>query len=108
MVAMGVLSFGPKSVPLGVELSGVVSRVGSKVTNVTVGDRVCAIAVEGCFSTHALLVDSLVHRIPDRLGFEEAATMVACYTTVFQALMDVGRLEKGQVCIGHASQLISG
>jgi hypothetical protein len=35
--------------------------------------------------------------------------MVACYTTVFQALMDVGRLEKGQVCIGfHASQLISG
>lgn len=97
MVSMGVLSFG-KSVPLGVELSGVVSRVGAQVTNVAAGDRVCAIAVEGCFSTQALLVDSLVHKIPDWLGFEAAATMVACYTTVFQALLDVGCLEKGQVC----------
>ncbi|KAL4887827.1 polyketide synthase dehydratase-domain-containing protein [Aspergillus ambiguus] len=103
MVAMGVLSFGPKSVPLGVELSGVVSRAGSKVTNVTVGDRVCAIAVEGCFSTHALLVDLLVHKIPDQLSFEEAATMVACYTTVFQALMDSVLIHSAAGGIGHCA-----
>ncbi|KAL8736136.1 MAG: hypothetical protein Q9181_002526 [Wetmoreana brouardii] len=103
MVAMGVLTFGSKSVPLGLELAGVVSRIGSKVRNVSVGDRVVGVAVEGCFATHALLVDSLVATIPDALGFEEAATMPACYTTAVQALIDVGRLEKGQTVLIHSA-----
>ena len=97
MVSMGVLKFGSKSVPLGLELAGTVSKVGSKVSNVSIGDRVVGVATEGCFSTHALLIDSLVAKIPNDLGFEEAATMPACYTTALQALVDVGQLEKGQV-----------
>lgn len=97
MVAMGVLKFGTSSVPLGLELTGVVSRIGPNVKNVAVGDRVCGVAIEGCFSTHAILLDSLVVKIPDNLGFEEGATMPACFTTAVQALIDVGQMEKGQV-----------
>ncbi len=97
MVSMGVLTFGSKSVPLGLELAGVVSRVGPNVSDVAIGDRVVGVAVEGCFSSHALLVDSLVAKIPDGLSFVEAASMPACYTTAVQALLDVGRLERGQV-----------
>lgn len=101
-MSMGVLTFGTKSVPLGLELAGVVSRVGPNVRNVSVGDRVVGVAVEGCFSTHAILLDSLVAEIPDDLGFEEAATMPACYTTAVQSLIDVGQMERGQVyyCLG--------
>lgn len=95
---MGVLKFGSKSVPLGLELAGVVSRVGSQVRNVSVGDRVVGVATEGCFSTHVVLLDSLVVEIPKDLDFEEAATMPACYTTAVQALIDVGQMKKGQVC----------
>ena len=97
MVAMGVLTFGSKSVPLGLEVTGIVSRVGCKVNKVAVGDRVCGVAVEGCFSTHALLLESLVMKIPDSLSFEDGATMPACYTTAVQALLDVGQLSKDQV-----------
>lgn len=96
---MGVLSFGSKSVPLGLELAGVVRRVGSNVRHVAIGDRVCAVAVEGCFTTNAILVAPLVHKIPDDLGFEEAATMPGCFTTAVQSLIDVGQLQKGQVSI---------
>ena len=95
---MGVLKFGSESVPLGLELAGVVSRVGPQVRNVSVGDRVVGVATEGCFSTHAVLLDSLVVAIPEDLDFEEAATMPACYTTAVQALIDVGQMKKGQVC----------
>lgn len=98
MVSMGMLKFGSKNVPLGVELAGIVSRVGSQVRSVSVGDRVFGVAVDGCFSTHVLLLDSLVFEIPKHLSFEEASTMPACYTTAVLALIDVGQMEKGQVC----------
>ena len=97
MVSMGVLKFGSKSVPLGLELAGVVSRIGSQVRNVSIGDRVVGIAVEGCFSTHAVLSNSLVFEIPEDLGFEEAATMPTCFTTAVQSLIDIGQMKKGQV-----------
>lgn len=47
MVSMGVLTFGSKSVLLGLELIGVVSRVGPNVRNMAVNDRVVGVAVEG-------------------------------------------------------------
>lgn len=97
MVAMGVLKFGSKSVPLGLELTGIVTRIGAEVTNVAIGDRVCAVAVEGCFSTRTILLDDLVVPIPDNLSYEEGATMPACYTTAVQALLEVGQLTLGQV-----------
>ena len=103
MVSMGVLTFGSTSVPLGLELTGVVSRVGPQVRNVAAGDRVVGVAVEGCFSTNAILLDSLVVKIPNDLGFEEGATMAACYTTAVQALIDVGQMEKGQTVLIHSA-----
>jgi NADPH:quinone reductase-like Zn-dependent oxidoreductase len=102
MVSMGVLTFGSKSVPLGLELTGVVSRVGPNVRNVAVNDRVVGVAVEGCFSTNAILLDSLVVKIPSDPGFAEGATMAACYTTAVQALIDVGQMEKGKTVLIHS------
>jgi hypothetical protein len=97
MVAMGVLKFGPEGVSLGVELTRVVSKVGDGVRHVAVGDRVCGVAMGRCFSTDVVLEDTLVAKIPDNLGFEEGATMPACYTTAVRALLDVEQLEEGQV-----------
>lgn len=99
---MGVLKFGSNSLPLGIELAGTVTRIGSQVRNVSVGNRVVGVATEGCFSTRVLLLDSLVVEIPEDLGFEEASTMPACFTTTVQALIDVGQMKKGQVCQSFA------
>ena len=94
---MGVISFGDKVVPLGVELSGIVRRVGSNVRSVAVGDRVLAVAFDGCFTTKALILAPLAVKIPDEMSFEEAATMPGCFVTAVQSLIDIGQLEKGQV-----------
>jgi NADPH:quinone reductase-like Zn-dependent oxidoreductase len=94
---MGIISFGSKSVPLGLELAGVVKRIGSSVRNVAVGDRVFAFASGGCFTTNAILQAPLVVKIPDDLSFEDAATMPCCFATAVQSLIDVGQIEKDQV-----------
>jgi NADPH:quinone reductase-like Zn-dependent oxidoreductase len=85
------------SFPLGLELSGIVRRIGRNVRNVSVGNRVCALAFEGCFSTSAVIESPLVVGIPDELSFEDAAGMPLCFATVIQSLVDVGRLERDQV-----------
>jgi hypothetical protein len=47
MVSMGVLTFGSKSVPLDLDLTGMISRVDLNVCNMAVGDRVVGVIVEG-------------------------------------------------------------
>ncbi|KAG8162941.1 hypothetical protein KVR01_007419 [Diaporthe batatas] len=105
MVAMGVLKFGTgdKDAPIGLEITGVVSRVGSQVSEIAIGDRICGVAVEGCFSTHVVLLDTLVLKLPDELSFEEGATMPACYTTAVHALIEVGQLKRNQTLLVHSS-----
>lgn len=99
VMSMGVLSSGDSIPPMGLELSGVVRRVGKNVSHVRPGDRVCAVAVSGCFTTDAVLPSPLVAKIPDSLTFEEAATMPCVFIAAVQALIEVGRLEQGQVGI---------
>ncbi|EON95815.1 putative polyketide synthase protein [Phaeoacremonium minimum UCRPA7] len=104
MVAMGVLTFsGPNTRPLGLEVSGVVRRVGSRVTHVVPGDRVVGVALDGCFSTRAVVQSTLCAKLPDGLSFEAAATMPSVYTTSLQALINVGQLEAGQSVLIHSA-----
>ncbi|KAF2207327.1 hypothetical protein CERZMDRAFT_107796 [Cercospora zeae-maydis SCOH1-5] len=91
---------------IGCEASGVISRVGSQVTEVQVGDRVTYITgldESGCFSTFGRLDQSVVTRIPDELSHEEAAGLPAVYVTVLYALQDVARLAKGEKVLIHAA-----
>lgn len=75
MVSMGILTFGDGTPQLGLELSGVVTRVEPGVQHIQAGDHVMAAAVDGCLSTKAVVQAALVVKIPDSLGFEDAATM---------------------------------
>lgn len=81
---------------LGHEASGVVRRVGPDVKNLCVGDRVM-LAGRSTFATSVVLSELLCAKIPDRMTYVEAASMPVIYLTAMQALMSVGRLEKGQV-----------
>lgn len=94
MVVMGIIE-GFRS-DLGVECGGIVRRIGKTVQDVAVGDRVM-IFHHGCFSTTFIALATQLVKIPDSLSFEEAATMPCVYTTVIQALINVGNLSKDQV-----------
>jgi NADPH:quinone reductase-like Zn-dependent oxidoreductase len=94
LVAMGMLDLPVSS--LGVEAAGVVLHVGSKVKTLAPGDRVVTMG-NNCFSTRLQQHADLVIKIPDSLGFQEAATMPGVYSTVVFALKHIARLEKNQV-----------
>ncbi|RSL77235.1 hypothetical protein CEP51_009247 [Fusarium floridanum] len=101
--AMGLISSQSSNLSLGMEVSGTVKRFGSAVTGLNVGDRVMSFTYEGGFSTHVTVADHFVHKLPDTLGFEEAATIQGCFATVVYALLDVGRLRKGMSVLIHSA-----
>lgn len=81
---------------IGLEGAGIVHGVGPKVTDFKVGDRVMMFE-HGCFSTRIAISAKLCAKIPSGLSFEEAATLPCVYSTVIHSLLEIGRLEKGQV-----------
>lgn len=86
---------------LGQDCSGVVSEIGKGVTNVSVGDRVCASGRE-TFST-VLECNALnAIRIPDEMTFTDGASVLAVYCTAYYCLITVAHLRQGESVLIHA------
>lgn len=98
VVAMGQLS----QPYLGVECSGIVSRIGHSVTSLAVGDRICAMS-HGAYSTVARCPASSAARIPASMTFETAASIPVVYCTAYYGLVDLGRLSEGEKVLIHAA-----
>jgi hypothetical protein len=89
---------------LGCECAGMVTQVGPDAS-FRVGDRVAIIGGDS-YSTILKTSSALCAKIPDNLSFEDAATMSCVYTTVIHSLLDLARIEKGQVRTHTKSYLI--
>lgn len=100
---MGILRSGKDEVPLGLEVAGVVRKIGADVTDMLIGDRVLAMPPFACAKTAVAVPSNLVQKIPDSLSFEDAATMPICYATVIESLINIGQLEKGQSVLIHSA-----
>jgi acyl transferase domain-containing protein/NADPH:quinone reductase-like Zn-dependent oxidoreductase len=98
MISMGQLS----SKYIGVECSGIISAIGSKVIDLAVGDRVCAMS-EGAYSTYTRCLGTSVQKIADSMTFEDAATIPVIYCTAYYSLFDLGRLTRGENVLIHAA-----
>lgn len=81
---------------LGCECAGIISEIGSKVTNHQVGDRVM-VSSSGSFTTSHTVSQFLCTKIPDDMTFEEAAVIPTVYCTAIYALINIGHLSKGMV-----------
>jgi NADPH2:quinone reductase len=85
---------------VGSEASGIVSEVGSDVTDVAVGDRVCGITGSGAFAQEALVPTPplQLHRIPDEMPFDQAAAFNLTYGTAGHS-WDRGHLQPGETVL---------
>lgn len=106
MIAMGVIAGGDTikdgSSPLGLEGTGYVTKIGSEVSNISVGDRVMLIGCESVgMATTINRPASLCVKVPEKLSDEEAATMPVVYITVLMFLVEKWKLEKGQSILIH-------
>ncbi|XDG06082.1 hypothetical protein ABKA04_005697 [Annulohypoxylon sp. FPYF3050] len=103
LLARGILqSPAPGRIPLGYELSGIITKVGSAVTDLVPGDRVMALC-NGCLGTRNVAPADIVMTIPDSLSYESAATVPVCFGTVIYGLIDIARLEQGQSVLIHSA-----
>lgn len=98
MISMGQIS----DTDLGVECSGVVTRIGPGVTKYNVGDRVITFRL-GCYRTLLRNPEQMFQKMSDGMSFEDAASLPCIYTTVYYSLFDVARLEKGESVLIHAA-----
>lgn len=92
----------------GVDIAGTVVAVGPKAgKRVQIGDQVMVLLTifqSGGLAEYTLVDESLVAKKPERWSFEQAASMPLATMTVWQALVDYGKLKKGsKVLINGAS-----
>lgn len=90
---------------LGNDLAGVVVRVGSRVKRFKPGDAVYSRPPKdriGTFAEFIAVKESAVALKPDTLTLEEAASIPLVGLTAWQALVEKGKLQKGQKVLIHA------
>jgi thioester reductase-like protein len=91
------------SVSLGAEGAGVITELGSGVTDgLKIGDRVVTIAPH-CFGGFVTTPGVYALPIPDTLSFEQAAAIPIVFMTAQYALEDIGRLQPGERVLIHAA-----
>ncbi|KZZ87545.1 polyketide synthase [Moelleriella libera RCEF 2490] len=98
--ALGVIPF-PEA-GLGLEGSGIISRVGIDVVDLQPGDRVMFLA-DGSFASHVTTPAKLCEKIPTNLSYEDAASVPAVFSTAFASLFNIGQLKKGQTVLIHSA-----
>ncbi|MFD5853376.1 MULTISPECIES: NADP-dependent oxidoreductase [Cytobacillus] len=83
----------------GNDFSGVVAKVGAKVTRFKVGDEIYARPRKskiGTFAEYIAIHEEDIALKPKNLSFEEAASIPLVGLTSYQALTDILQLQKGQ------------
>ncbi|RYP06624.1 hypothetical protein DL765_009421 [Monosporascus sp. GIB2] len=86
------------------EGAGIVRRVGSGVTDVKVGDKVCWMG-KGLFGNIERFKAMHLHQMRDKdgLGFGEMAGMPLVFATAVYGLLYLGRLKKGEKVLIHSA-----
>lgn len=88
---------------LGLELAGEVVEVGEAVTEFRRGDRVMAITGGGAYAEVARVDQALAVRMPDHLGFIEAAAVMESFVTAYEVVGHLAGLGAGQTVLVHAA-----
>ncbi|KAK1595137.1 beta-ketoacyl synthase domain-containing protein [Colletotrichum navitas] len=87
---------------LGVDASGIVTRVGSAVRDFKPGDRVMTASCD-TFATYVRFPAKGAITVPEKMSFEEAASMPLIFLTAYYSLVTAGNLFKGEKILIHAA-----
>lgn len=88
---------------LGMEGAGVVVAVGEGVSHLAPGDRVAWCIAWGAFAEYASVPAARVAKIPNAIGFDQAAAAMFQGCTAHYLIEDVARLQTGNRCLIHAA-----
>ena len=88
---------------LGLECAGIVSKVGSAVTRVKIGDRVMALLAGGGYAEQVAVHQNMAILVPNQLSLIEAAAIPEAFLTAREALFALGGLGPKSRVVVHAA-----
>ncbi len=94
----------PAGVPydiLGLEVAGTVTECGPEVTDLKVGDKVCALLEGGGYAEFVSVREGQCLPVPDGLSFAEAASLSETVFTVWSNIFQRGNLQPGETLLLH-------
>ncbi|MDC3024252.1 NADPH:quinone oxidoreductase family protein [Alphaproteobacteria bacterium] len=83
----------------GLEISGIISEVGSKVSEFRTGDKVMSIMKFGGFKTEVVVPKENTYFTPKNMDTIEAGGFPVIYGTAFSALISKAKLKKDETCV---------
>ena len=85
----------------GLEVAGVIVALGSAVTQLKLGDAVCALVTGGGYAEYCLATASLCLPIPQGFSFIEAAALPETFFTVWSNVFDRAQLQAHETLLVH-------
>ncbi|OQK17230.1 NAD(P)H-quinone oxidoreductase [Methyloprofundus sedimenti] len=88
---------------LGLEVAGTIAALGSNITHLNIGDKVCALITGGGYAEYCTASAQLCLAIPDALSFVQAAALPETYFTVWSNVFDRAslQLQVGETLLVH-------
>ena len=83
----------------GAECAGLVREVGDGVDDFTIGDRVLCVTQTGAFAQLVAAPAPACFKIPDAMGFDEAAALTIVYGTALHALKQRAQIKSGETML---------
>jgi NADPH:quinone reductase-like Zn-dependent oxidoreductase len=96
----------PLPLTLGSDLAGEIEAAGIGVSHFGVRDKVFGVTNQrfvGAYAQYAIASAPMLAAKPDRLSFDEAASLPVVAVTAWQALFDHARLQRGQTALIHGA-----
>ena len=81
---------------MGLEVAGEIVEIGKAVTNLKIGDKVCALLGGGGYAEYVAVKYDMLMPVPKGLSMTEAAALPEAYATSYLNLFIEGHLEAGQ------------
>jgi len=91
---------GASDIP-GLEIAGTVVLTGAQVTNVRVGDRVCALVAGGGYAEYCVVPHQQCLPVPDGVADVDAAAIPETFFTVWTNLFERAGLRAGESVLVH-------
>ena len=86
---------------LGLEVAGRVAALGAGVTELKVGDQVCALLTGGGYAEYAVAPAAVCLPVPEGLSLTEAAALPETFFTVWTNVFERAGLKAGQSFLVH-------
>ncbi len=91
---------GASDIP-GLEIAGIVVRIGLGVHQLKIGDEVCALVTGGGYASHCVAPEPQCLPVPKGFTMVEAAALPETFFTVWHNLFERGKLNPGESILIH-------